>query len=101
MIKKISNNKVVELLRMEISVLETIKKCEIGYFGQANCESKYNIIKLIIQVLIEDGHREPRRRQIFYLWNIRQQTGLETIQELLRAAENGEILQLSNDYYEQ
>lgn len=47
--------------------------------------------KFIIQGKIEHGHRGPGRKQVSWLRNIKQWTGLATAQELMKAAENHEI----------
>lgn len=75
----------------ERSILETINKCKIGYIGHVLCRPKYEILKLIIQEKIEDGHRGPKTKQMFWLRNIRQWTELGTVQELMKGAENREI----------
>lgn len=71
LIKKISNNKVLEMANTERSILETVKKRKIGYFGHVLRARKYELLKLIIQGKIKN-HRGPGRRKFSWMKNIRQ-----------------------------
>lgn len=55
---------------MEKSILDTIKKRKIGYFGHVLREQKYELIKMIIQGKIEDSHRGSGMRKMSRLRNI-------------------------------
>ena len=90
-IKKISNRWVLEMASTERSILDTIKKRRIGYFGRVLRAPKYELIKLIIRGKIEGWHRVPGRKKILWLRNVRQWIGLKTVQELMRVAEEWEI----------
>ena len=85
-ITNISDSRVLEMAGTEKSILNTIKKQKIGSFGFVLRGPKYELIKLIIRGKIEGGHRGPKRDKISWLRNIRQWIGLETVQELMRAA---------------
>ena len=79
------------------SILDTIKKQKIEYFGHILQGPKYELIKLIIPGKVGGGHRGPGREKISWLRNIRQWTGLETVQQLMRAAEDWEIWNMPNN----
>ena len=74
----------------ERMILETIKKRKLGYFGHVIRGKKYELLRLIIQGKME-GKRGPGRRKISWMKNIRLWTGIDSVAELIRAAENREI----------
>ena len=88
--QKLRNSEVLELANTERTILETIKKRKLGYFGHVIRGEKYELLRLIIQGKIE-GKRGPGRRKNSWMKNIRQWTGMDSVAELIRAAESREI----------
>lgn len=88
--QKLRNSEVLELANTERTILETIKKRKLGYFGHVIRGEKYEMLRLIIQGKIE-GKRGPGRRKNSWMKNIRQWTGMDSVAELIRAAESREI----------
>lgn len=81
----------LEMAGADKSILETIKKRKIGYFGHVLRESKYKHL-LINNTEKNRGWTQRTRKETDVLAaNIRQWTRLATVQELMRAAENCEI----------
>lgn len=48
----------------ERSILDTIKKRKIGFFGNMLRRTKYKLSIMMIQGKIEDGHSGLRRRKM-------------------------------------
>ena len=88
--RRLRNSEVLEMANTERIVVNTIKKRKIGYFGHVIRGRKYELLRLIIQGKIE-GKRGPGRRKISWMKNIRLWTGMESVADLVRAAENREI----------
>ena len=85
--QKLKNSEVLEMANSERMILETIKKRKLGYFGHVIRGKKYELLRLIIQGKIE-GKRGPGWRKISWMKNIRLWTGIDSVAELIRAAES-------------
>lgn len=80
----ITNNEVLRRMNKEREILNTIKLRKLGYFGHIMRNQQYQILQLTIQGKVE-GKRGSGRRRTSWLKNIRQWSGMKSV-ELFRAA---------------
>ena len=72
-------------------LFETIKIRKISYLGHVLRGNRYKILQLIMKGKVE-GSREIGRKQMSWLKNIRDWTGIRSAEQLFRLAENREQL---------
>jgi len=85
----VTNKAVLQRLNKERELLLKIKKRKTAYLGHIVRNEKYEILQLIIQGKIE-GRRGIGRKQFSWLRNIRNWTGLRTIEEIMQSARDRE-----------
>ena len=83
-----TNVSILERMGRDREMLTTVKRRKAAYMGHILRNNKYELLQLIIKGKIE-GRRGPGRRQISWMRNIREWTGMDT-QTLIRIAENRE-----------
>lgn len=83
----LTNEEVLRRARTERQLLTTIKCRKISYLGHVLRGEKYHLLQLILKGKIE-GKRGVGRRQMSWLRNIRQWTGVSGAGELFRLAED-------------
>lgn len=86
---RVTNNEVLYRLGKERELLSTIKKRKVAYFGHILRNEKYEILQLIIEGKIE-GRRGAGRKEISWIQNIQNWSGLTGIRELVSNARNRE-----------
>ena len=87
--QRVTNKAVLQRLNKERELLLKIKKRKTAYLGHIVRNEKYEILQLIIQGKIE-GRRRIGRKQFSWLRNIRNWTGLRTIEEIMQSARDRE-----------
>lgn len=85
----VSNQEVLRRLQKEHELLLTIKRRKTAYFGHIMRGPKYELLRLIIQGRIE-GKRGLGRKQMSWLRNIRNWTGIRTIGDLVHITSDRE-----------
>ncbi|CAG9832474.1 unnamed protein product [Diabrotica balteata] len=83
----VRNDDVLKRAGVERELFELIKKRKIGYLGHILRGAKYEIPQLILQGKIE-GRRGAGRKQLSWLRNIQEWTGIHNTGELCHAAKN-------------
>ena len=83
----ISNATVLQRAGVHRELLTIIKVRKVSYLGHVLRGGKYKFLHLIIKGKIE-GRRGVGRRQISWLRNIREWTGIGSVKELFRAAQD-------------
>lgn len=83
---RVTNEAVLQRMQKEKEIMKTVKQRKLSYFGHIMRNNKYNLLQLIMQGKF-DGKRGPGRRRISWLRNLRQWTGMTSI-DLFRAAGN-------------
>ena len=73
-------------MQKDMEILRSVKIRKMSYLGHVMRNEKYQLIQLILQGKIE-GSRSQGRRRTSWLKNIRQWTGMTTVQ-LFRTAVN-------------
>lgn len=87
---RVTNEEVLRQMRKERELLTIVKKRKVGYFGHIMRNSQYKLLQLIIEGKIE-GRRGIGRKQMAWLRNIREWTGLRSIGELIHTASDREM----------
>lgn len=82
----VTNEAVLQRVRKQKEVLNSIKERKLSYFGHVMRNQKYGLLQLIMQGKF-NGKRGPGRRRVSWLRNLRQWTGM-TSMDLFRAAVN-------------
>ncbi|XP_055384420.1 uncharacterized protein LOC129614059 [Condylostylus longicornis] len=88
-IDRVSNAEVLRRINKERELLTTIKRRKAAYFGHVMRNSKYHLLQLIIQGKIQ-GKRGIGRKQISWLRNIRNWTGLRDLSALMEFSRDRE-----------
>lgn len=83
----LTNEEVLRRASTERQLLTTIKCRKISYLGHVLRGEEYRLLQLILKGKIE-GRRGVGRRQMSWLRNIRQWTGIPEAGELFRLAED-------------
>lgn len=86
---RITNIRVLEIMKKDLEVVSTIKKRKAAYFGHIYRNNKYNLLKLIIEGKIE-GKRGRGRRRTSWTKNIRDWLKVKSIDRLIRMTEHRE-----------
>ena len=81
---RVTNAEVLARMNTSLTLLISVKKRKLLYFGHVMRNEKYRLLHLIIQGRIE-GRRAPGRRRTSWLKNLRQWFGKST-RSLFRAA---------------
>lgn len=84
----IRNEEVLRRMNMDRELLDIIKKRKTSYLGHLLRHERYNFLRIIMEGKIE-GRRGPGRRQMTWLRNIKEWTGLD-FQSLIRKAQSRE-----------
>lgn len=87
----LSNDEVLRRARVERQIMITVKCRKIAYLGHILRGEKYHLLQLIMKGKIE-GKRGVGRRQISWLRNIREWTGIRNAVDLFRVAEDRDAL---------
>ncbi|XP_072386768.1 putative uncharacterized transposon-derived protein F52C9.6 isoform X1 [Diabrotica undecimpunctata] len=86
-VDRVRNDDVLKRAGVERELFKLIKKRKIGYLGHILRGAKYEIPQLILQGKIE-GRRGAGRKQLSWLRNIKEWTGIHNTGELCHAAKN-------------
>jgi hypothetical protein len=84
--EKVTNIEVLQRMKKECEVIKTVKIRKIQYLGHIMRGEKYVLLRLIMQGKIQ-GKRNPGRRKISWLRNLREWFGCSSL-ELFRSAAN-------------
>lgn len=87
--ERVSNEEILSRMSKDREMLYTIKRRKVDYFGHLMRNPKYQLLQLIIEGKIE-GKRGVGRKQMPWLRNIREWTGLRGIGDLLHVAADRE-----------
>jgi len=88
-VNHISNSEVLDRIQTNRELLATIKRRKTAYFGHIMRGNKYELLQLIVQGKIE-GRRGVGRKQLSWLRNIRNWTGIRTAGDLIHIAADRE-----------
>lgn len=92
---RVENERVLERLQTERTLLSTIKRRKLEYFGHMIRGPKYRPLQIIMQGKVE-GKRPIGRKNLSWLRNIRTWCGLN-VEELFRIATNREDFRMLVD----
>ena len=87
----VTNTEVLERARTKRELLTSIKMRKVSYLGHVMRGDKYHVLQLIIEGKIE-GRRGVGRKQMSWLRNIRDWTGVRRVEDLFRMARDRELL---------
>lgn len=82
---RITNENVLRRINRDRELLLTIKRRKTAYLGHIMRNTKYQLLQLIIEGKIE-GKRGMGRKKMSRLRNVRQWTGLRTVESLIHTA---------------
>jgi hypothetical protein len=85
----VTNTDVLRRARADRELLSKIKIRKVSYLGHVMRGEKYHLLQLILEGKI-CGRRGPGRRQLSWLRNIREWTGIRSVEELIRIAQDRE-----------
>ena len=89
---RVTNEEILRRVHTNRELLTTIKRRKAAYLGQISRHDRYQLLQLILEGKI-DGRRGVGRKQMSWARNIRQWTGLRTMEELVSAARNRDQFQ--------
>ncbi|XP_049874692.1 uncharacterized protein LOC126372825 [Pectinophora gossypiella] len=87
--QKVTNMKVLQRVGMSRKLMQTVKKRKVAYLGHILRNERYQLLQLIMMGKIE-GKRRRGRRKKSWLRNIREWTGVTTVEQLFRLASDRE-----------
>lgn len=87
----VTNTEVLRRANSDRQLITAIKCRKIAYLGHVLRGEKYHLLQTIMKGKIE-GRRGPGRRQHSWLRNIRDWTGIRSVSELIRVAEDRDAL---------
>lgn len=87
---RVTNDEILRRIGRDRELMLNVKKKKTSYFGHIMRNSKYQLLQLIVEGKIE-GKRGMGRKQMSWLRNIRDWTGLRTIGELVHTATDREM----------
>lgn len=90
---RVRNEDVLERAGDERQLFQQIKHRKVNYLGHILRKDRYRIPQIILQGKIE-GKRGMGRKQLSWLRNIRQWTGIHNIGELCQAAKNRSVCEI-------
>lgn len=88
-IQKVTNDRVLDRVHMARKLIKTVKKRKIAYLGHVLRHRRYRILQLVMMGKIE-GKRGRGRRKKSWMRNIREWTGITSVEELFRLARNAQ-----------
>lgn len=83
--QKVRNETVLQRVQMPRKLLQTIKKRKIEYLGHVLRHDRYALLQLIMMGKVEGKRRAGRKRKS-WLRNIREWTGITSVEKLFRLA---------------
>ena len=86
---RVTNEEILRRMEKDREILLNVKKRKTAYFGHIMRSPKYRLLQLIVEGRI-DGRRGVGRKQMSWLRNIREWTGLRNIGDLVHTATNRE-----------
>nr|ADF18552.1 endonuclease-reverse transcriptase [Bombyx mori] len=93
--QRVRNETVLQRVHMSRKMLPAIKKRKIEYLGHVLRNDRYMLLQLIIMGKV-DGKRRAGRRKKSWLRNIREWTGIASVEQLFRlAADKNEYRKLT------
>lgn len=87
--ERVSNNDILRRMGKDREMLLTIKRRKTAYLGHLIRNPKYQLLQLVVEGKIE-GKRGVGRKQMSWLRNIREWTGLRGIGDLVHTATDRE-----------
>lgn len=86
---RVTNEEILRRVGKDREILLSIKRRKTTYFGHLIRSPKYQLLQLIVEGKIE-GRRGVGRKQMSWLRNLREWTGLRTIGDLIHTATDRE-----------
>ncbi|CAH2096300.1 unnamed protein product [Euphydryas editha] len=82
---KVTNLEVLRRMGKNLELIRTIKQRKTAYLGHVLRHDRYSLLQIIMMGNVP-GKRKPGRRKMSWLHNIREWTGIKTVEQLFRLA---------------